>query len=416
MKAVDKWLIYGVVLLLFVGFGCSDSFVDTLTSSLDINDKIKSNYLIISVRLYGAGSVLGPLIGCLMSQYLSVRVTTLFSSFIIGIGAFSLALGPPMQVFVFGMATLGIGIAMGRSMAISVLMQCRESAMIGVIYGFGSVGQTTAPFLLRLIQHFTTWKHFFWIFLAYFGFLGIVQFFVFRNFILAGSKGDVLPLKQKWRDVVADKKLWKRILSLTLSQLITETWAHWMSTYVKEVKDLHFKILSIGAFELAVYRSGATVSMLCFSHLYCRVGYKRSNLMLLWLTCIFLVSIDKVRGIAPVSVLNAFIGATLAPTMPNMWGNMSRDINPPFIETTVSLALATSTTGVIVGPLAVSFIVEDFGIDVLVGISIVMAFMASLSNIHDPLGLVKAIKTLPRKALHHSRKLKSRLEKPRALK
>lgn len=189
-----------------------------------------------------------------------------------------------------------------------------------------------------------------------------------------------------------------------------------MSTYVKEVKDLHFKILSIGAFELAVYRSGATVSMLCFSHLYCRVGYKRSNLMLLWLTCIFLVSIDKVRGIAPVSVLNAFIGATLAPTMPNMWGNMSRDINPPFIETTVSLALATSTTGVIVGPLAVSFIVEDFGIDVLVGISIVMAFMASLSNIHDPLGLVKAIKTLPRKALHHSRKLKSRLEKPRALK
>lgn len=185
-----------------------------------------------------------------------------------------------------------------------------------------------------------------------------------------------------------------------------------MSTYVKEIKKLQFNILSIGAFELAVYRSGATINMLCFSHLYKKVGYKRSNLVLLWLTCVFLLTIDAVRGIAPVSILNALIGATLAPTLPNMWGSISRDINLPLIETTVSLALAISTTGVVVGPLAVSYIVEDFGIDVLVGISIVMAFMASLSNIHDPLELVHAIKALPRQALHHSRRLRKRFTKP----
>ena len=223
MKAVDKWITYGVVLLLFVGFGCSDSFTDTLTSSLDINDKIKSNYLIISVRLYGAGSVVGPFVSCLLSQFLSPRVTTLFSAFVIGVGACTLAMGPPTEVFVFGMTVLGIGISMGRTIAISILIQFRESAMIGIMYGFGSVGQTLAPFLLRLIQHFTTWKHFFWIFLTYFGVMGIVQFFAFRGLVLAGSKGDVLPMKQKWRAVAVDKKLWKRILSLTLSQLITET-------------------------------------------------------------------------------------------------------------------------------------------------------------------------------------------------
>ena len=181
-----------------------------------------------------------------------------------------------------------------------------------------------------------------------------------------------------------------------------------MSTYVKEIKKLGFSTLSVGAFELAIYRSGATASMLCFSHLYCRVGYKRSNLALLWLTCAFLLIIDEVRGLVAVSILNDFIGATLAPTLPNMWGSISREIDVTLIQSTVSLALGVSTTGVVVGPLAVSFIVEDFGIDALVGVSIVMAFMASLSNIHDPLDLVHTIKSLPRRALGRLQRIRKR--------
>lgn len=186
-------------------------------------------------------------------------------------------------------------------------------------------------------------------------------------------------------------------------------WAHWMSTYVKDIKKLTFHVLSIGSFELAIYRSGATVSSICLSHLYKKVGYKRSNLALLWSTCGFLIGINEAQGIRSVSILNAFIGFALAPTLANMLGSISSDINLPYVETTVSFALAVSTTGVVVGPLVLSFLIRDFGIDVIVGTSIVMAFVASLSNIHEPVSLVNSIKALPRRAFLQSDLVRKRL-------
>ena len=156
----------------------------------------------------------------------------MISSATCAIGALILSFGPPMPAFVFGMAVLGVGISMCRVIAVCILVQYRENAVIGIMYGFSSIGQTTAPFLLRLIQKVTTWKHFFWIIMAYFAIIGIMQFFVLKDVVLYGSKGDLLPIRQKWHGILTDKKLWKRIMSLTLSQLITESLVTSIPMYV----------------------------------------------------------------------------------------------------------------------------------------------------------------------------------------
>ena len=168
-----------------------------------------------------------------------------------------------------------------------------------------------------------------------------------------------------------------------------------MTTYVKEIKDIETSVLSVGKYELTAYRAGSIVSNLCFSHLYRKIGYKRSNLILLWLTCAFLLSMDEAQDIKSISALNSLIGFSISVTLPNTLSAISDEVISPYRSTAIAFAISISMIAVVVGPLVLSYVIKDFGIEILLGVSIIEAFVASISNIHDPVNMIKEIKMYP---------------------
>ena len=222
MKLSGHLIVYSIYLFLtFLTIGFSDAWTDSLTSSSNLYEKINSNYIIIAVRLYGTTAVFSPIISILNMQFMSVRIQIIFSTLIGLLGSLVLGLRPPVVGFTFGMIILGLGVNMVRFTSLAILSQY-SSSMIGILFGFSAIGLTVVPFILKLLGH-DSWNMFFWILMSLFGLITIFQFFLFRNFILAGSKGDSLSLSQKWKNVSVDGGMWKKTMSLTLSQLVSES-------------------------------------------------------------------------------------------------------------------------------------------------------------------------------------------------